>query len=99
MAAILDLSNMAPMAGVQFGTRKKAKVYMALAIRGPNLVLLGRFEQFGGKYGLSPLTIRLNNDLTFLFITCAKAFKSLAITTYEILTLYKVMSFTSLIHS
>ena len=41
MAAILDLSN---------------QKYMALAIRGPNLVLLGRFEQFGGKYGLSPLT-------------------------------------------
>ena len=32
---------------------------MALAIRGQNLVFLGRFEQFGGKYGLSPLTIDL----------------------------------------
>ena len=32
---------------------------MPLAIRGPNLVILGRFEQFGGKYELtwlSPLT-------------------------------------------
>ena len=44
---------------------------MALAIRGPNLVLLGRFEQFGGKsvkppdlntyaMGLTPLLIFLN---------------------------------------
>ena len=27
MAAILDLSNMAPTAGAQLGSRKKAKVY------------------------------------------------------------------------
>ena len=53
MAAILNLSNMAPMAGVQLGSSEKQK-YMALAIRGTNLVLLG---QFGGIYVLSPLTI------------------------------------------
>ena len=55
MAAILDLSNKAPMAGVELSSREKAK-YMALAIRGPNLVLLGRFEQFRSKYGLIPLS-------------------------------------------
>ena len=30
---------------------------MTLATSGPNLVLVERFEQFMGKYGLSPLTI------------------------------------------
>ena len=55
MAVILDLSNKAPTARVQLGSRDKSKNIMALAIRGPNLVLLGRFELFGGKYQLSPL--------------------------------------------
>ena len=31
---------------------------MTLATTGPNLGLVERFEQFGGKYGLSPLTTR-----------------------------------------
>ena len=42
MAAILDLSNMAPTAGAQLGSSES---YMTLAISGQNLVLLGRFEQ------------------------------------------------------
>ena len=54
MAAILDFSNMAPTAGVQLGTREKSKVYDLGC--GSNLVLVERFEQFRGKYGLSPLT-------------------------------------------
>ena len=47
---------MAPTAGIQLGSAKNKK-YMALAIRGSNFVLLGRFEESMGKYGLSPLTI------------------------------------------
>ena len=51
MAAILDLSNMAPILAPA-----KNQKYMTLATSGPNLVLVERFEQFRGKYGLSPLT-------------------------------------------
>ena len=35
----------------------KNQKYMPLATSGPNLVLVERFEQFRGKYGLSSLTI------------------------------------------
>ena len=55
MAAILDLSNMAPTAGAQLGSRKKSKVYN-LGYMWSQLVLVERFEQFRCKYGLSPLT-------------------------------------------
>ena len=34
----------------------KYRKYMTLATCGTNLVLVERFEQFRGKYGLSPLT-------------------------------------------
>ena len=34
--------------------------YMTLATSGPNLVLVERFEQFKGKYWLSPLTSKGN---------------------------------------
>ena len=56
MAAILDLSNKAPTARVQLGSRDKFKNIMALTIRGPNLVLLGRFYQSGGK-SVKPLDL------------------------------------------
>ena len=59
MTAILDLSNMAPQAGVQLGSRERLN-YMTLAISGPNLVLLGRFKQL---YDLAPMT---NEDSTLL---------------------------------
>ena len=36
----------------------KNQKYMTLATSGPNLVLVERFEQFRGKYGLRPLTSR-----------------------------------------
>ena len=62
MAAILDLSSISPMAGVQLCSREKNQTYMALAILGPNFVFLGRLEQFVGKYGLSPLTIHVFCD-------------------------------------
>ena len=44
MAAILDLSNVAP---------RKINLKLALAIRWLILVFWGRFEQFKGKYELS----------------------------------------------
>ena len=36
----------------------KNQKYKTLATSGPNLVLVERFEQFRGKYGLSPVTYR-----------------------------------------
>ena len=44
MAAILDLSDMAPTAGAQLGPREKLKLY-DLGYKWSKFVLLGRFEQ------------------------------------------------------
>ena len=41
MAAILDLSNMAPTEVAKLGSREKSKLYDL----GCNLLLLGRFQQ------------------------------------------------------
>ena len=61
MAAILDLSNMAPTVGAQLGNQ----TYMTLATSGLNLVLVERFEQFKGEYWLSPLTKMKWNEWGF----------------------------------